>query len=224
MAADKTILIVGTYDTKSDELAYMRACVEEELEIAPGDTHLIPTGIAMHIEESGLAAMLLPSADDSAHEERYLDFLSLRIETVERTVGRGDTLAGLLADAGVERLEAHNALQSLGDVFNPRRLRAGQTVSLTFENRGERRDFAGLELSPDIETRIVVARGEDGEFAAQSIANQFETRLSAAAGTIESSLYAASNGAGVPDPVLIAVIRAYSFEVDFQRDRNQPGR
>jgi len=26
--ADKTILIVGTYDTKSDELAYMRACVE----------------------------------------------------------------------------------------------------------------------------------------------------------------------------------------------------
>lgn len=38
----------------------MRACVEEELEIAPGDTHLIPTGLAMHIEESGLAAMLLP--------------------------------------------------------------------------------------------------------------------------------------------------------------------
>jgi len=38
----------------------MRACVEEALEIAPGDTHLIPTGIAMHIEESGLAAMLLP--------------------------------------------------------------------------------------------------------------------------------------------------------------------
>ena len=38
----------------------MRACVEEELEIAPGDTHVIPTGIAMHIEESGLAAMLLP--------------------------------------------------------------------------------------------------------------------------------------------------------------------
>ena len=163
-------------------------------------------------------AMLLPSADDSAHEERYLDFLSLRIETIERTVGRGDTLAGLLDDAGVERLEAHSALQSLGDVFNPRRLRAGQTVSLTFENRGERRDFAGMELSPDIETRIVVARGEDGEFAAQSIENQFETRLTAAAGTIESSLYAASNGAGVPDPVLIAVIRAYSFEVDFQRD------
>ena len=38
----------------------MRACVEAATEIAPGETHLIPTGLAMHIEEPGLAAMLLP--------------------------------------------------------------------------------------------------------------------------------------------------------------------
>jgi dUTP pyrophosphatase len=38
----------------------MRACVEAPLEIAPGETHLIPSGIAIHIEEAGLAAMLLP--------------------------------------------------------------------------------------------------------------------------------------------------------------------
>jgi dUTP diphosphatase len=38
----------------------MRACVDAPLEIAPGETHLIPTGLAIHIEEEGLAAMLLP--------------------------------------------------------------------------------------------------------------------------------------------------------------------
>ena len=38
----------------------MRACVDAPLEIAPGETHLIPTGLAIHIEEPGLAAMLLP--------------------------------------------------------------------------------------------------------------------------------------------------------------------
>jgi len=38
----------------------MRACVAAPLEIAPGETHLIPTGLAIHIEEAGLAAMLLP--------------------------------------------------------------------------------------------------------------------------------------------------------------------
>jgi dUTP pyrophosphatase len=38
----------------------MRACVETPLEIAPGETHLIPTGLAIHVEDAGLAAILLP--------------------------------------------------------------------------------------------------------------------------------------------------------------------
>lgn len=38
----------------------MCACVDAPLVVAPGETHLIPTGLAIHIEEAGLAAMLLP--------------------------------------------------------------------------------------------------------------------------------------------------------------------
>ncbi len=38
----------------------MRACVDAPLVIAPGETRLIPTGLAIHIQEPGLAAMLLP--------------------------------------------------------------------------------------------------------------------------------------------------------------------
>ncbi len=38
----------------------LRACVEGPLELTPGATALIPTGIAIHIEDPGLAAVLLP--------------------------------------------------------------------------------------------------------------------------------------------------------------------
>nr|WP_196799749.1 dUTP diphosphatase [Thioalkalivibrio sulfidiphilus] len=38
----------------------LRACVEGPLTLAPGDTQLIPTGIAIHIADPGLAAMILP--------------------------------------------------------------------------------------------------------------------------------------------------------------------
>jgi len=38
----------------------MRACLDEPLELGPGDTHLIPTGLAIHVEDSALAAVLLP--------------------------------------------------------------------------------------------------------------------------------------------------------------------
>ena len=38
----------------------LRACVDAELEIAPGETHLIPTGMAIHIADPRLAAVILP--------------------------------------------------------------------------------------------------------------------------------------------------------------------
>jgi dUTP pyrophosphatase len=38
----------------------LRACIDEALTLQPGQTELIPTGIAIHLEEPGLAAVLLP--------------------------------------------------------------------------------------------------------------------------------------------------------------------
>lgn len=38
----------------------MRACIDADLLVAPGQTHLVPTGIAIHIADPGLAAVLLP--------------------------------------------------------------------------------------------------------------------------------------------------------------------
>lgn len=38
----------------------MRACIDEPLTIAPGETKLIPTGLAIHVRDPGLAALLLP--------------------------------------------------------------------------------------------------------------------------------------------------------------------
>ena len=38
----------------------LRAMLNKPLEINPGDTHLIPTGIAIHIEDPNLAAVILP--------------------------------------------------------------------------------------------------------------------------------------------------------------------
>ena len=38
----------------------LRACIDETITIAPGETHLIPTGIAIHIANQNYAAMILP--------------------------------------------------------------------------------------------------------------------------------------------------------------------
>ncbi|MCG9056316.1 dUTP diphosphatase, partial [Laribacter hongkongensis] len=38
----------------------LRAAIDAETEIRPGETRLIPTGIALHLEDPGYAAMILP--------------------------------------------------------------------------------------------------------------------------------------------------------------------
>jgi dUTP pyrophosphatase len=38
----------------------LRACIETPLHLAPGQTTLVPTGMAIHLADPGLAAMILP--------------------------------------------------------------------------------------------------------------------------------------------------------------------
>jgi dUTP pyrophosphatase len=38
----------------------LRACINEPLHIQPGTTHLIPTGLAIHLADPAYAAMILP--------------------------------------------------------------------------------------------------------------------------------------------------------------------
>ncbi|TXI20671.1 MAG: dUTP diphosphatase [Nitrosomonas sp.] len=38
----------------------LRACIEQSLTINPGETNLIPTGIAVHLTDTGMAALVLP--------------------------------------------------------------------------------------------------------------------------------------------------------------------
>ena len=38
----------------------LRACIDEAFEIKPGETHLVPTGMAIHIDDPTMAAVILP--------------------------------------------------------------------------------------------------------------------------------------------------------------------
>lgn len=55
-----TVFPLPRYETADAAGIDLRACLEESLIIAPGQTHLIPTGIAIHIGDPHIAAVILP--------------------------------------------------------------------------------------------------------------------------------------------------------------------
>ncbi|MEO0367526.1 MAG: dUTP diphosphatase [Pseudomonadota bacterium] len=49
-----------SYATSGSAGMDLRACIDEPLSILPAETHLIPTGLSIYLNDPGLAAMLLP--------------------------------------------------------------------------------------------------------------------------------------------------------------------
>jgi dUTP pyrophosphatase len=52
--------LLPAYATPGSAGLDLRACLDAPLELQPGQAALIPTGLAIHIADPGLAAMLLP--------------------------------------------------------------------------------------------------------------------------------------------------------------------
>ena len=48
------------YATSGSAGMDLRACLEAPLTVKPGETHLIPTGLAIYLEDPGVAAVILP--------------------------------------------------------------------------------------------------------------------------------------------------------------------
>jgi len=135
--------------------------------------------------------------------------------------GAGDTLTGMLVKAGIDRDEAHAATAALKGYYDPRRIKPGSevVVAIAPEDGGAGPGrLHGLLLAPSFDVRVSVARNRDGGYQTTRETLELERSLARATATINQSLFVAGTRAGVPAPVLAELIRAYSWDVDFQRD------
>jgi dUTP pyrophosphatase len=48
------------YATDGSAAIDLRACIDDMLQVLPGETKLIPTGIALNMQDTGMAATILP--------------------------------------------------------------------------------------------------------------------------------------------------------------------
>ena len=162
------------------------------------------------------------------------------VQTRTLTFKNGDTIMGVLQDAGVAKEDATAVVDAMRPHYSPRNIRSGQTFEATFGlpaaglsaqpiayngppgDSSIERKLLSLSFSPTIENQITVKLTAPDGYLAQTVQRKFEERYQRAAAKIDSSLYLAAMRVGIPANVVVDLIRMFSYEVDFQRDV-QPG-
>lgn len=156
-------------------------------------------------------------------------------EPIDKTIilKPGSTLIAELTTLGVSSAAAESLARAIEPVYPTRLLRQGQSFVVTLDRQ---LDFSGNEVTypvrvsfkPSAGEEIIVEADEDGRFVARSegadagagrrLANAayYHTRA-----RISSSLYASALDHGIPDYIVNQMIRAFTYDVDFQREVKQ---
>lgn len=141
------------------------------------------------------------------------------IKTVQ--IKKGGTLGRALSRAGTSDNESHQAIVALRKVFNLRRLRAGQEINVRFTAAPDAKKLTTLdvlEITVDVDRIVVAERDATGKFRAKIVEKELRHEYGRVAGTIEGSLFVAAQNAELPIPLIMDLIRIYSWDVDFQRE------
>ncbi|HWH46296.1 MAG TPA: M23 family metallopeptidase [Burkholderiales bacterium] len=132
----------------------------------------------------------------------------------EERIQRGDTVAAVLARLNVNDPAAIAYLLQAKDVRSLYQLIPGRSIrAVTTEN-------GGLESLSYINTdgrRLHVNRSESG-FTASEEVPPTEQWVMQGSGEIETSLFAATDIAGVPEMIAVQLAEIFSSDVDFHRD------
>lgn len=158
-----------------------------------------------------------------------------RVENLTLTAERGESLAGMLENAGVSSEDAAAVADAIKPVYGSKKIRAGQQFKVTIgpaatdaakpaetgaQNDGDNagRRLLSLSFSPNIDHLINVHLTAPDNYFAENVKRKLEQRYEHARVTIDSSLYQAATQAGIAPTVVVEIIHMFSYEVDFQRD------
>ena len=140
------------------------------------------------------------------------------------TIMAGDTLASILNRLGIPINQVHEVIEALSSVYSPKDLKVGQEIYVVYDDQkeGEAYDLKFLRLQADFENDVELVRTGEGFFQATKYKKKLKHSYVTIEGDIKISLYADALRAGASPKMLYDMIKAFSFDVDFQRDI-QPG-
>lgn len=137
----------------------------------------------------------------------------------EEKIQRGDTMASILARLTVVDPAAVNFLRTTTEARSLRRLIPGKSVRAKTTQDGQLLALRYLNNGAEF---LVERQGEG--FKVSEEPAFLEQRVLMQSGEIRSSLFAATDAAGLPDPVALQIADIFASDIDFHRDLRQGDR
>ena len=146
-------------------------------------------------------------------------------QKVETRVQSGDTVASILSRLGIEE-DGFMAFISSEPLTSKaaRRLVPGRSVQAALDADGDMKwiryyhtPLANNDGRYQTEY-LLITKKDDGSFAAEEVAADTDSQMHLAAGRINSSLFGATDAAGVPDGITMQMAEVLGGKVDFLRD------
>lgn len=176
--------------------------------IAPGATPInVPVAEVAH----EIALPEIASFKESATVDSTPEFIWHLDET-----RRGDTLAAVLDRMNIRNADAINYLRhapeakALSTDLGPNRTLLSKTTP-----RGE---LIELQFHLSSINALLVRKSERDGYVAETVPMAMEKRVLVKSATIESSLFAATDRAGIPDSIATKIADIFSSEIDFNLD------
>ena len=132
----------------------------------------------------------------------------------EALIQRGDTVAALLARLDIDDPGVLDFLRRSKEARGLTQLRAGRSVYAETTSDGELKRLTYLTPAGEL---LAIERHQGGFSVAQSDVD-FDSHPLMVSGEIRSSLFAATDAAGLPDAVATQLAEIFSSQIDFHRD------
>ena len=129
-------------------------------------------------------------------------------------IQRGDTIAEILHRMNVSDADAAQYIMSDQAAAPLRQLRIGQAIQAETNSDGR---LLALRFLDNSGSQIVIEKNVDG-FNTSTLPANLEKRLFMRTGEISSTLFAATDQAGLPDAAANQMVEIFSGDIDFHRD------
>jgi murein DD-endopeptidase MepM/ murein hydrolase activator NlpD len=137
----------------------------------------------------------------------------------EFVISDGDTLSSILSEAKISNNEASSIIDTFSKKFNPRKLSIGTVINLDFsKNSAGNLLLNNMVVTISNNRRIEVSRNINGDFSALEVLIPLIRKVEHRSGDIKNSFTATALSLSIPANAIIGMVRAFSYDVDFQRD------